>query len=60
MPIDAAVVKSLQKIVGLDNVLTDVEDLYVYSFEHIFQKQQYPTVKAIAKTQTHKKLAHSI
>jgi Fe-S oxidoreductase len=52
MPIDTNVVKSLQAIVGLDNVLTDVEDLYVYSFEHIFRKQQYPTVKAIAKTQS--------
>jgi len=61
MPIDAAVVKSLQKIVGLDNVLTDVEDLYVYSFEHIFRKQQYPTVKAIVKTQSNneiKKITH--
>jgi Fe-S oxidoreductase len=52
MTINASVVKSLQTIVGLDNVLTDVEDLYVYSFEHIFRKQQYPTVKAIAKTQS--------
>jgi len=52
MPINADVIKSLQGIVGLVNVLTDVEDLYVYSFEHIFRKQQYPTVKAIAKTQS--------
>jgi Fe-S oxidoreductase len=52
MTVDANVIKSLQAIVGLANVLTDVEDLYVYSFEHIFRKQQYPTVKAIAKTQS--------
>jgi glycolate oxidase len=50
MSINATVVKSLQRIVGLDNVLNDVEDLYVYSFEHIFREQQYPTVKAIVKT----------
>jgi len=50
------VVKSLQAIVGLSNVLIDVEDLYVYSFEHIFRKQQYPTVKAIAKTQSQKQI----
>jgi len=56
MPISAHVVKFLQKIVGLDNVLTDVEDLYVYSFEHIFRKQQYPTVKAIAKIQSPKEI----
>jgi len=52
MTVTADVVKSLRAVVGLDNVLTDVEDLYVYSFEHIFRKQQYPTVKAIAKTQS--------
>jgi len=56
MPINAKTLKSLQAIVGLDNVLTDVEDLYVYSFEHIFRKQQYPTVKAIAKTQSPKEI----
>ena len=52
MTIDADVVESLQKIVGLDKVLTDVEDLYVYSFEHIFREQRYPTVKAVVKTQS--------
>ena len=52
MSISTSVVKSLQKIVGSDSVLTDVEDLYVYSFEHIFRKQQYPTVKAVVKTQS--------
>jgi len=52
MTINADVVKSLQKIVGLDNVLTDGEDLYVYSFEHIFREQQYPAVKAIVKTRS--------
>jgi len=56
MTIDSNIVKSLQAIIGLANVLTDVEDLYVYSFEHIFRKQQYPTVKAIAKTQSPKEI----
>lgn len=56
MSINADVVKSLQKIVGLDNVLIDVEDLYVYSFEHIYRKQQYPTLKAVAKTRSPKEI----
>jgi len=56
MTVDTDVVKSLQKTVGLDNVLTDVEDLYVYSFEHIFRKQQYPTVKAVVKTQSNNEI----
>lgn len=61
MTVNANVVKSLQKVVGLDNVLTSVEALYVYSFEHIFRRQQYPTVKAIVKTQSKneiKKIMH--
>jgi len=52
MPVNSNAIKSLQAIVGLDNVLTDVEDLYVYSFEHILRKQQHPTVKAVVKTQS--------
>jgi fumarate reductase (CoM/CoB) subunit B len=56
MTINANVVRSLQAIVGLDNVLTDVEDLYIYSFEHIFRKQQYPTIKAVTKTQSPKEI----
>ena len=36
-------------MVGEANVLTDAEDLYVYSFERLFMKRQYPKLDAVLK-----------
>jgi len=35
--------------VGDANVLTDMEDLYVYSYEHLFRKQQYPKLTLVLR-----------
>ena len=34
------VVERLREIVRPENILTDPEDIYVYSFEKIFEKQK--------------------
>jgi heterodisulfide reductase subunit D len=39
----------LRQIVGPENVLTDIEDLYVYSYEHVFRKQQYPKLDVVLR-----------
>lgn len=39
----------LRQIVGSENVLTDIEDLYVYSYEQIFRKQQYPKLDFVLR-----------
>jgi hypothetical protein len=50
MPLKDSAIKSLRKKVGDSNVLTDPEDLYVYSFEHLFKQKQYPDLEAVVKT----------
>ena len=49
-------VKALQEIVGTTNVLTDIEDLYVYSFKHIFQEPYLPNIKAVVRTTSPKEI----
>lgn len=49
-------IKVLQEIVGATNVLTDIEDLYVYSFEHISQGPLLPNIKAVIRTTSQKKI----
>jgi Fe-S oxidoreductase len=48
----ASVIENLKQIVGSQNVLTSPEDLYVYSFEHIFQGQFYPKIGAVVKVKS--------
>ncbi len=43
------IIDNLGQIVGAENVLADVEDLYVYSYERIFRKQQYSTLDFILR-----------
>jgi Fe-S oxidoreductase len=41
--------KYLTEIVGAKNVLTDIEDLYVYSYEHFFRSQRYPKLDVVVR-----------
>lgn len=52
MTLRTSVVEGIKQIVGSANVLTDVEDFYVYSFEHIFREQRYPKVDAVVKVRS--------
>lgn len=47
--IKASVVEGLGQIVGSERVLADVEDVYVYSFEHFFRGRQYPRVDVVVR-----------
>jgi len=49
MPLTTRIIKGLVKIVGSERVLTDPEDLYVYSFETIFEDAKYPHFDAVVK-----------
>ncbi len=50
MSLSNSVIQNLRKIVGEANLLTDPEDLYVYSFEHFFTKTgQYRKLSAVVK-----------
>jgi len=44
-----SIAEDLKRIVGPKNVLTDIEDLYVYSYEHFFRKQQYPKLDLVLR-----------
>ncbi|MFQ5758451.1 MAG: heterodisulfide reductase-related iron-sulfur binding cluster [Candidatus Bathyarchaeia archaeon] len=43
------IIRKLTKIVGSERVLTDPEDLYVYSFETIFEDAKYSNFDAVVK-----------
>jgi Fe-S oxidoreductase len=47
---------ALRGIVGTTNVLTDIEDLYVYSFERIFREPYLPNIKVVIRTTSSKKI----
>jgi len=50
MSVKNSVVPSLKKIAGEANVLTDAEDLYVYSFEQFFnERSRYPKLDAVVR-----------
>jgi len=44
-----SITEDLKQIAGSRNVLTDIEDLYVYSYEHFFRKQQYPKLDTVLR-----------
>jgi len=50
MPLKTSVIQCLKKILGEANVLTDAEDLYVYSFEQFFsERRRYPKLDAVVR-----------
>jgi len=51
-----SLVESFKRIVGAKNVLTDPEDIYVYSFEHFFRERRYINLAAIVRVATEKEL----
>lgn len=50
MTLEAGTLNSLRVIVGAENVLSDVEDLYVYSYRQIYLKSSIPQVLAVIRT----------
>jgi len=43
------IAKDLRQVVGPENILADMEDIYVYSYERIFGKRQYPELDLIVR-----------
>lgn len=43
------ITEDLKQIVGSDNVLVDIEDLYVYSYELFFRKPQYSRIDVVVR-----------
>ncbi len=41
---------------GIKNVLTDPEDIYAYSFEHLFQARRYPNLAAVVHVSNEEEL----
>ncbi|MDH5460828.1 MAG: (Fe-S)-binding protein [Candidatus Bathyarchaeota archaeon] len=56
MTLKPSVTQALERIVGSTNVLTDPEDLYAYSFEHIFRERQYPPISAVLRTRSRREI----
>lgn len=48
-----SIAEDFRKIVGPKNVLADIEDLYVYSYEYLFRKQQYPKLNLVLRVSSH-------
>jgi len=56
MSLKNSVIQGLKKIAGEANVLTDAEDLYVYSFEQFFnERRRYPKLDAVVKVTSYEK-----
>jgi len=49
MSTNNSIINRLKQTVGNSNVLTDAEDLYVYSFEQFFRPKIYPKLDAVIK-----------
>jgi len=56
----ATIVANLRELVGPQNVLTDIEDLYVYSFEHFFKKRRYSKLDLIVRINSDKQIEQVI
>jgi len=52
LPSRNSFIDGLKRIVGAENVLTDPEDIYVYSFEHFFQERRYFNLAAVVRVTT--------
>jgi len=53
------IAEDLRQVVGPKNVLTDMEDIYVYSYEQIFGKRQYPELGLIVRINSNEQ-AHQV
>lgn len=51
-----SLIDDFKRIVGAENVLTDAEDIYVYSFEHFFRKKRYTNLAAVIRVTNEKEL----
>jgi len=49
-------IEGFKRIVGAENVLTDPEDLFVYSFEHFFRQRRYTNLAAVIRISTEEEL----
>jgi heterodisulfide reductase subunit D len=49
-------IDDLKQIVGAEKVLTDAEDIYVYSFEHFFREKRYTNLIAVVRVSTETEL----
>jgi len=56
MSLGSNFIDEFKRIVGAANVLTDPEDIYVYSFEHFFRKKRFRNLSAIIRVTTQKEL----
>jgi len=56
LPSRSSLIRGFQQIVGAKNVLTDAEDIYVYSFEHFFRDRRYTNLAAVVRVATHEEL----
>jgi Fe-S oxidoreductase len=49
-------IDEFKRIVGAANVLTDPEDIYVYSFEHFFRKKRFKNLAAVIRVANQREL----
>jgi len=56
MPSRNSLIDGFKRIVGAENVLTDAEDLYVYSFEHFFREKRCTNLVVIVRAATEEEL----
>ncbi len=57
MSLSSSIIQSLRRIAGNTDVLTDPEDLYVYSFEQFFRKKRYPRLDAIVRVKSSQEIS---
>jgi len=61
MSLKDSVIQGLKRIAGEANVLSDSEDLYVYSFEQFFnEKRRYPKLDAVVRAITEESIKEVI
>jgi Fe-S oxidoreductase len=51
-----SLIDGFKQIVGAKNVLTDTEDLYVYSFEHFFRERRHTSLAAVVRVANEEEL----
>lgn len=51
-----SLIDSVKQVVGAANVLTDIEDIHVYSFEHLHREKRYTNLTAVVRVSTEEEL----
>ncbi len=51
-----SLIDDITRIVGTEKVLTDAEDIYVYSFEHLFREKRYTNLIAVVRVSSEEEL----